>query len=125
MRRGYKEFLLLGVIGARLDHTLVNTYIISMLEDNGCHGMIIDDYSEMELVSDTPVLIDDSFPWFSLLNITGTAKGVTVKNAKYPLCDAEITCRWQYGISNEVLPGKTAEVSVRRGELLLLKILHN
>ena len=125
LRRGFDTFLLIGVIGARFDHSLGNISILLYLDAEKKKGIILDDYSEMELVSDTPVLIDDSFPWFSLLNITGTAKGVTVKNAKYPLCDAEITCRWQYGISNEVLPGKTAEVSVRRGELLLLKILHD
>jgi len=125
LRRGFDTFLLIGVIGARFDHSLGNISILLYLDAEKKKGIILDDYSEMELVSDIPVLIDDSFPWFSLLNITGTAKGVTVKNAKYPLCDAEITCRWQYGISNEVLPGKTAEVSVRRGELLLLKILHD
>ena len=35
---------------------------------------------------------------------------------------AEITCEYQYGISNEVLPGKTAEVSVQTGRLLLVKV---
>ena len=35
---------------------------------------------------------------------------------------AEITCEYQYGVSNEVLPGKTAKISVRDGKLLLIKI---
>ena len=65
--------------------------------------------------------IDDSFRFFSLLNITGIAKGITVKNAKYPLKDAEITCVYQYGVSNEVLPGMRAEVTVKGGKLLLIK----
>ena len=45
-----------------------------------------------------------------------------MKNAKYPLDNAEITCKYQYGISNEVLPGKTAYVTVRDGRLLLVKV---
>ena len=75
----------------------------------------------MELVSAQPVYISDQYPYFSLLNITGRAKGITIIDAKYPLDNAEITCEYQYGISNEVLPGKQAMVSVSDGKLLLIK----
>lgn len=122
VKRGYEAFLLIGVIGARLDHTLGNVSILLYLDSLGMSGTIIDDYSEMEIVSSGPVSIDDSFAYFSLLNISGTAKGVTVENAKYPLQNAQITCEYQYGVSNEVLPGCTAKVSVRDGKLLLIKV---
>ena len=122
VKRGYEDFLLIGVIGARLDHTLGNVSILLYLDSLGMKGIIFDDYSEMEIVSSSPVSIDDSFAYFSLLNISGTAKGVTVENAKYPLQNAQITCEYQYGVSNEVLPGCTAKVSVREGKLLLIKV---
>ncbi len=122
VKRGYVDFLLVGVIGARLDHTLGNVSILLYLDSLGMSGTIIDDYSEMEIVSNSSVSIDDSFAYFSLLNISGTAKGVTALNAKYPLQNAQITCEYQYGVSNEVLPGYTAKVSVREGKLLLIKI---
>ena len=121
INRGYDEFLLIGVIGARLDHTLGNVSILLYLESLSKKGVIIDDYSEMEIASKEPAFIDDSYAFFSLLNITGTAKGVTIRNAKYPLDNAEITCEYQYAVSNEVLSGKTAEVSVQNGKLLLIK----
>lgn len=121
IRRGYEDVLLIGVVGARLDHTLGNVYILEYLDNLGKKGFIIDDYSEMELVSRQTAYIVDSFRFFSLLNITGIAKGITVKNAKYPLKDAEITCGYQYGVSNEVLPGMRAEVTVKEGKLLLIK----
>lgn len=121
IRRGYEDVLLIGVVGARLDHTLGNVYILEYLDNLDKKGFIIDDYSEMELVSRQTAYIDDSFRFFSLLNITGIAKGITVKNAKYPLKDAEITCGYQYGVSNEVLPGMRAEVTVKEGKLLLIK----
>ena len=122
VKRGYYEFLLIGVVGARLDHTLGNVSILLYLDSLGKKGKIIDDYSEMEIVSNEPAYINDSYAYFSLLNISGTAKGVTIENAKYPLDNAEITCEYQYGISNEVLQGKIAKVSVEKGNLLLVKI---
>ena len=122
LSRGFDDFLLIGVVGARLDHTLGNVSILLYLDSLGKKGYIIDDYSEMEVVSDEPVSICDQYAFFSLLNITGCAKGITVTGAKYPLDGGDISCEYQYGVSNEVLPGEKAIVSVKCGKLLLIKI---
>ena len=121
IKRGFDTFLLIGVVGGRLDHTLGNISMLLYLDSHGCKGTIIDDYSEMEIVSNEPAYIEESYAFFSLINITGTAKGITIENAKYLLNNAEITCEYQYGVSNEVLPGKTAKVSILEGKLLLIK----
>ena len=122
MKRGYTEFLLIGVVGARLDHTLGNVSILLYLDEKNAKGKIIDDYSEMEIVSDRPTFITDDCSYFSLLNISGIARGVTIENAKYPLDNAEIKCDYQYGISNEVNRGEVAKVTIRDGKLLLIKV---
>lgn len=122
LRRGFTDFLLLGVSGGRMDHTLVNVYLLVLLRRQGAHAVLLDDFSEMELVGAEPVTIPDSFAYYSLLNITGTARGVTETGCKFPLRDAEITSEYQYATSNEVLPGETAVVSVQEGLLLLIKV---
>ena len=122
LKRGYDNFLLIGVVGARLDHTLGNVSILLYLDSLNKKGCIIDDYSEMEIVSNEPVSVCDDYSFFSLLNITGCAKGITITGAKYPLVDGEISCEYQYGVSNEVLSGQVAVVSVKEGKLLLIKI---
>ena len=122
IKRGFDDFLLIGVIGARLDHTLGNVSILLYLDSLGKKGCIIDDYSEMEIVSNEPVSVRDDYSYFSLLNISGCAKGITITGAKYPLVDGEFSCEYQYGVSNEVLPGQVAVVSVKEGKLLLIKI---
>lgn len=123
LSRGFQSFLLIGVTGGRLDHTLGNVSILLMLHARGIPAVALDDYSEMQIISDKPVPVEDRYAFFSLLNISGLARGVTIQNAKYPLLNAEITCEYQYGISNEVLPGQVAEVSVQEGKLLLVKVL--
>ncbi len=123
LKRGFEEFLLVGVIGGRLDHTLGNVSILLMLDAQGKRAVAMDDFSELEIVSDRPAKIENRYAYFSLLNISGTARDVTIRGAKYPLEGAEITCEYQYGVSNEVLPGQTAVVTVGRGRLLLVKVL--
>lgn len=122
IKRGFGEFLVVGAIGGRLDHTLGNVYILDMLDEAGKRGMIADDHSEMVMISERTEYLDGGFSYFSLINVTGKAEGITIKNAKYSLENAEIRTSFQYGISNEVIPGKTAEVRVGKGKLLLIKI---
>ena len=133
IKRGFSEFLLLGAVGARLDHTLVNLYILTALENRGCHGVIADDWSEMELISSWTdeegknhpgtASVEDHYPFFSLVALEGQADGVSIRGAKFGLDKASIGPDYQYATSNEVLPGDTAEITVEDGRLLLLKIL--
>ena len=122
LRRGFEEFLLLGTMGARLDHTLANVGILLMLDAANKRVMAVDDYSEMRIVSRESEHVQDDCPYFSLLNVSGLARGVTIRGAKFPLEDGEITCEYQYATSNEVLPGQTAEITVKEGRLLLIKV---
>ena len=132
IKRGFREFLIIGATGARMDHTLVNIYILTTLENRGCHGMIIDDYSEMELVASRTdesgaihpgsASVEERYPFFSLVALEGDARGVTIRNAKFETEDVTIGPDYQYATSNEVLPGGTAEITVKDGRLLLIKI---
>ena len=122
IKRGYEDFLLIGVVGARFDHSFVNISILINLYKLGFKAELIDDYSVMSVVGDTPAEIPDDYSYFSLLNITGKADGVSITNAKYTLDNAEIKSEYQYATSNEVIKGKVATVSVKDGLLLLIKV---
>ncbi|MBR5113619.1 MAG: thiamine diphosphokinase [Clostridia bacterium] len=122
IKRGFDEFLLIGVTGGRLDHTLGNLSILLNLFKQGKKVTAADDYSIITAVGEKSEYISCEFAFFSLLAIDGEAGGVTIKNAKYPLEDAVITPDFPLGVSNEVLPGETAEVSVKDGNLILIKV---
>ncbi len=122
LHRGYSDFLLLGVTGERLDHTLGNLSGLLYLDTQGVNAVAVDDYSEISVVGSNGALVEDHFSFFSLLCIGNTASGITIKNAKYPLQNAAMTNCDPYGISNEVLPGQTASITVKNGRLLLIKV---
>ena len=122
LRRGFKDFLIIGAIGGRMDHSLVNISLLYKLYQAGCQAVLIDDYSEMCIVGKNPVRVEDSYPFFSLLNMFGPSRGITITGAKYNISGAEIKAAEQYATSNEVTPGQTACITVDEGELLLIKI---
>lgn len=125
LERGFEEFLLLGVIGGTFDHTFANISILLYLDANNKKAMIVDDYSEMEVISNSKSFVDDSFEYFSVLSLEPFAYNVSIKNAKYTLDNAQIDMKYQFAVRNEPLKGKTAMVETQNGTLLIVKIRKN
>ena len=122
IERGYCDFILLGAMGGRFDHALGNISILLYLNGLGKKAVLIDDYSLMQIAGKEPLYIEDSCSYFSVLTVAGNVSGVNIKNAKYPLENALLSPDFQLGISNEVLPGKVAEVSVESGRVLVVVV---
>lgn len=139
VKRDFDEILMIGALGKRIDHGLVNIHILLYLFERGIDAMIVDDYSEMELIgvrnkdasSDkngeetiaaASAEVTNEWEYFSLIALDGDAKGVTIKGAKFNLDNAAIPSDYQYATSNEVAGDGPAEISVKEGKLLLVRV---
>ena len=122
LKEGFNEFLLIGVVGLRIDHTFGNLQALLYIDNEGCNGLIIDDFSEIEIVGKTPKYVEDKFKYFSVLSIGDIISGVSIENAKYPLNEAQITNYYPLGVSNEVIEGKTSKIQIKEGKAYLIKV---
>ncbi len=103
LQRGYRDFLLVGVCGQRIDHTLSNLSILLYLDRRGAAGEIADDYSRMTVLKQKPVSIaKGSCSFFSIHSLSGDLKGVNIQGAKYNLTNAVVPADYQFAVSNEV-----------------------
>lgn len=118
LKRGFTDFLLLGMTGGRLDHTLGAVSILEYLDAAGAAAQIVDDTTRIRVTRKT-LDIDKNCRYFSVFAV-GRAEGVSIKNAKYCLDNAIIESTFQYGVSNE--PKGTPRVSVKQGKLLIMEI---
>lgn len=123
LSRGFRDFLIIGAVGGRFDHSIANISLLLMLHRAGAGAILADDFSHMEILGSKPVEINDTYKFFSLACLFGRVSGVNIQGAKFPLEDGVIEPDYQYAVSNEVLPGETARVSVAGGEVLLIKDL--
>ena len=119
LRRGFTDFLLLGVTGGRLDHTFGAVSILEYLKKQGAFGQIVDKNTKIRVCTDN-ITINKDCRYFSVFSV-GTAQNVTITGAKYNLNNAKIDSHYQYGISNEVKDG-FASVSVGQGTLIIMEI---
>ena len=122
LKRGFDDFLLIGCIGNRFDHSLCNVSVLLYLQEKNVKAILVDDYSEMLIVGSKKVYIEDSFSYFSLMCVAGDVEGVNILDAEYPLENAKIKTSYNYGISNKINREKRSCVWVEKGCMLLIKV---
>ncbi len=120
LERGFKNLVILGATGSRLDHTLSNIFLLKKILDSGGTGCIINENNEIYLISDSIRLKKEERCNVTLLAITKKVTGVTTKGLYYQLQDAEIYMGSSFGVSN-VFTDEYAEVSIKSGLLLVIK----
>jgi len=117
---GYREFLLLGCLGGRLDHTLSNLFLLRFLHENNAHGLLVDEHHEVSLLTSGEHTVScRNNCYFSLLPFGGDARGVTIRGAEYPLENATLDTVFPLGVSNGFLSSDVT-VSLQDGCLLLI-----
>ncbi|MDE7192129.1 MAG: thiamine diphosphokinase [Clostridia bacterium] len=117
-RRGYGEFVVYGALGGRLDHTLANLQCAYDFAKKGVKVTMIGKDCMAQVVTGKKKICGDRGQTFSLFAFD-TAKGVYIKNGKYPLNDATLTNTFPLGVSNELLDGE-CEIDIKYGYVLLI-----
>ena len=117
--RGYRDFLLLGCTGGRLDHTLANIAVLLYLLRRGADALMADERNFLRLYGPGRYRVERRAGYkLSLFPYGGEGEGITVKNVRYPLEKARLTPDNSLGVSNEFLENP-AEISFDKGVLMV------
>lgn len=121
LSRGADDFVIVGGLSGRLDHTLSNVALLEYLAERGAHAVLTDGFNRVRYLKNSGTLIARSdYTYLSLITVGEIAKGVTVQGCKYPLKNAKLGRDCQWAVSNEIT-GNCALVEVRKGELLVVE----
>ena len=118
----YRELLLCGCTGGRLDHTASNLVLLEWIADHGGQALLVDADNEVRLL-DSGVLRLTNRPcyhYLSLVPLDRRVTGVTLRGLKYPLTDAVLTRGDTLSVSNEPL-GDEVEICLSAGRALLIR----
>jgi thiamine pyrophosphokinase len=122
LAKGYKNILLAGMLGGRLDHTLANLGSLAHLSTLGVDALMTDGVTDAYAVtSGKLVLPPREHCYFSLLAFSGQCRGVTIHGAKYPLNDYPLRYDEPRAISNEFM-GESVTITVREGTIVVLVV---
>lgn len=120
IRRGYKDFLLLGSIGGRTDHTFANIATLAFLSEYNYNGIARNNGEEIRILKEGPYEMNNKKGIiFSVFPYGCESVNVTYKGAEYMLNNKTLTYNVSRGISN-VFVDDEAEITINRGRAILL-----
>ena len=123
LEKGYKLFRLFGCLGGeRFDHSIATLQTLGFIAENGGRGFAYDENHTVTAVKNGELtLCENEEKIFSVFALSGKCSGVSLKDVKYPLTNAELSPTFPLGVSNSIIPGKEAKISVKNGILLVVK----
>ena len=120
IRRGYKDFLLLGSIGGRTDHTFANIATLAFLSEYNYNGIARNNGEEIRILKEGSYEMNNKKGLiFSVFPSGCESVNVTYKGAEYMLNNKTLTYNVSRGISN-VFVDDEAEITINRGRAILL-----
>ena len=118
LERGYRNFVITGALGGRLDHTFANLQALLFLRDHGARGVLYGDGFAATAVTNGSITIQGKGT-LSVFTMDAKAEGVTLRDVSFSVEQVPLTNSFPIGVSNEFM-GKPATISVEQGTLLIM-----
>ncbi len=120
LEKGYDTIYFFGLTGGRLDHTLANLQLLTVLCSKGITVYVFSpDCTITALTQGTLNFTEDYFGTISVFASTDEVKEVSLQGLKYSLENATLTNQKALGVSNEFM-GIPASIRVSEGVLWIM-----
>ena len=113
------QITILGAIGTRIDHTLANIHILKEPLEKNIKCNILNENNNITLINNNTVILKE-YPYISLVPLTTSVEGVTLKGFKYPLNNAKMQIGESIGVSNEQIEDE-ATIELKSGILIVIQ----
>ena len=119
IERGYKDILVIGALGGRIDQTIANLGLMSSISNDDIRIEFDDGQEHIMLIRNHQLFSGKNGDTVSLIPQCSPVKGVTTSGLRYPLNDESLFPGQTRGISNEMIE-KSAEINITSGTILCI-----
>ena len=122
MEMGIRDFLIIGGIGGRLDHTISSLQTLSYIATRNCRSELCDGKIHAAAVKNGSIRMEKSSGKLSVFALCGRCEGVFIRGAKYNLEDGVLEADFPLGMGNDFVEDY-AEIGVKNGTILVMREL--
>lgn len=120
IKRGFKEFLFLGSLGKRMEHSFANISLLIQVKNFGFAGKLIHKGKTYVVLRDEKITLKKKKKgYLSLFALSEKCTGVSEKNLKYELDNYTLNNDYPIGIDNEYI-NLSPTIEVKHGTILLI-----
>ena len=120
LKRGFKEIILVGATGGRLDHEYANYCLLKYILKSGGSGMIVNKNNRIILADKNIEIMPSGMKYISFFSFGGNVNNFSVKDVKYELDNYCLLDDDTYTTSNEFIRDIPAKVSFENGYVLII-----
>ncbi len=123
LANGFQRIVLWGASGGRGDHHLANLQLLEQIALQGGQGLFLDSVNEVRYLDPGSVHIpnDPPYRYLGLIPLDAQLHGVSIQGTKYLLHEATVPRGSTRTVSNEILDGFEAEITIGTGAALLVR----
>lgn len=118
LKRGYREFVIYGGLGGRIEHSLGNIQCLHYLVKHQAHGKLVSKACSIEVLGKGKYVYESQEGYISIFSLNEKAI-VSLRNFKYPLDHFELNNYTTRGVDNEFM-GEKAEIEIHEGSLCVV-----
>ena len=119
VKRGYKDILVIGALGGRIDQTLANLGLITSISSDDIRIGFDDGQEHVTLIRNRLSISGKKGDTVSLIPLCSPVEGITTKGLRYALTDEQLLPEQTRGVSNVML-GRIAEINITSGTVLCI-----
>lgn len=122
IKKGFDDFLLLGCLGGRFDHSYSNILLLDYINKNSCQGAIADENNYIFLATDNKIKIDcKGYKNISFFAFFEKVKALSIIGAEYTLNSYDLNVNDSLCISNNFKENNSIEITKSTGTLLVIE----
>ncbi len=121
LRRGYKEIIIIGALGGRIDHEFSHFCLLKKILDNGAKGIILDEKNEITMENKNFMVFPNEKKHISFFPFGGDVEGFSVKGLCYEAEDMTLSCGEVQASSNCFMGEAMGEISFSKGFVLVVR----
>lgn len=120
LERGYRTFVMYGMLGGRLDHTFANIQLLGFLCEQGAKGILVgEEYNVTAVKNGKLGFKKENEGIISVFSLSNRSTGIDISGLKYSVTDFSLSSTNPMGVSNE-FAGIDSSVCVKDGILAVM-----
>lgn len=119
VEKGYKEIILIGASGSRIDHTMANILLVELYYKKGIKIKIVDNNNIVQMVTGKMEIEYKKNYFVSIIPTSDTIEGITLEGFKYPLNNVNVKRGSTLCISNQITEEKGI-ITLAKGNALVI-----
>ena len=123
LAKGFRNFVILGGLGGRLDHTVANISALEYLRRHGGKGMLADEHTVVRVFGAgdaiMPFMCEGSY--FSVFPYGCEYAVISMSGVEYPTVRQKFDAAFPLGVSNHVTDSDQFSMTIHEGKALIIE----